>query len=436
VAFAIIMPKAGMAMETGTIVGWLKKEGETVLVGEPILEIETDKVVMEVEAEFAGVLLKITHGEGDEVPVTATIGYIGEAGESIAELPRETPAPGTTSASVAPVRSDADHPSGHRGAPAQPQQPQQPAPQTPPGHPGRSGTQVFTSARGRVAATPAARRQAAEAGIPLDQLHPSGDAGQVRLRDVPSTPPAPEGGVREPAGFAPSVQSPPGRREPLSAMRRAIADAMTRSQRIPQYTLHADVGLDRVLTFRARFEEIHGDRPGLTTIIVKALGLALADAPGIAACIDGESLVHPDRLGIGIAVSVPGGIVVPVIHRVAEMTIGELDDEVRRLVERAQAGQLSAVDLQDAVTTVSNLGAFGVTRFTPMITPPQSSVLGVSAVRTVPAIVGDAVIGQSVLGLDLTVDHRVTDGADAARFIQTVVRRLEDPESLSPTSFE
>ena len=437
-AFAVIMPKAGMAMETGTIIRWLKKEGDAVAAGEPLLEIETDKVAMEVEAEADGILLLIVRGDGDEVPVTETIGYIGEEGESMAELPRETPAAKTKPASG----EEPQFPAPKASAPDTAERVTAASESVSPAPPARANT----NARGTVRATPAARRVAAEHGISLAAVRPSGRSGEVIGSDLLAmigddcrgggqATPAPDlSPPQAPAasnlGPAAGIGDPADRREPLSPMRRAIAATMTRSARIPRYTLHADAYVDDLFAARADMEKKRGIRPGLTPTIVKALGLALADVPEFAAFIDGDSLVHPSSLGIGLAVSVPGGIVVPVMKRVSEMTMEELAGEFRRLVAGAQAGQLAAHDLRGAVTTVSNLGAYGITQFTPMITPPQSSVLGVSAIRSVPVMVDGVLTERRVLGLDLTVDHRVTDGAEAAAFMQTIVRRLEDPRSL------
>ena len=413
-AYAVIMPKAGMAMERGTIIRWLKAEGDAVAVGEPLLEIETDKVAMEVEAEAAGVLLRITRGEGEEVPVTETIGYIGAAGETV---PQDDEARGTPS--VSPKRPASPPPAVSSDTAAQDARAEVPE--------GRA------DGRKRVPATPVARRLAEAHGIRLDRIRPSGARGQVMKRDVLAAVEASAPGGTATAGpdspgFDPSAAR--GRREPLTAMRRAIADAMGRSALVPQFTLHADALVDRLNAFRADVERDLGVRPGITTCVVKALALALQKMPAIAAFLDGCELLHPELHGIGVAVSVPGGIVVQVIRDATAVSLLDLDAQVRRLAERARAGQLAAAELTGAVTTVSNLGAYGVSRFTPMITPPQSSVLGVSAVRGVPAVVDGVLAERRQLGLDLTVDHRVTDGAEAATFLQQVVRMLQDPLRL------
>ena len=373
-AFAVIMPKTGMTMETGTIIHWLKQEGDPVAVGEPLLEIETDKVAMEIEAEAAGVLLRIIRGDGDEVPVTETIGYIGAAGEDL---------PSAKTAGVVP-------------APA----------------PGASATAgVADSASGspitdRVRATPSARRLAGELGVPLQGVLPSGPIGEVTAGDV-----------RRAAG------SSAGLRRPLTSMRRAIAAAVTLSQQIPQFTTHADACAD-------------GLRPGITSLIVRALALALRETPEMAIVLDGDEIVEVPDAAIGIAVSVPGGIVVPVIRGAAELSVAEVDAEVRQLVEHARGGvpgthQASAgSDGPAVVTTISNLGMYGVSHFAPMLTPPQSSALGVGAVRSVPALVGGVLVERQRLDLALTVDHRIIDGAEAARFLGSVVEHLEEPHKL------
>jgi len=402
-AFAVIMPKAGMAMETGTIIRWLKQEGDAVAVGEPLLEIETDKVSMEVEAEADGVLLRIIRGDGEEVPVTETIGYIGEVGETMAEVLREAPAaeaePASGQEPVSPApRADVPGGVAKREAVGS-------------GLPGAvSPARANADARGKIRATPAARRLAGELGVALNSVSPTGRRGEVTADDVRRA----------------AVGSAPGTRRPLTSMRRAIALAMRLSQQIPQFSVYADACVDGLLDQRDETVDRDSGRPGITALVVRALALALREAPEMAIVLDGDEVVDRVDPGIGVAVSVPGGIVVPVVRGTAELSAVETGAEVRRLVDLARGGA-AGPDGSIAVTTVSNLGMYGVSHFAPMLTPPQSSALGVGAVRSVPALVDGALVEQKMLSLSLTVDHRIIDGAEAARFLQTVIRRLEAP---------
>lgn len=438
-AHRVIMPKAGMAMETGTVVRWLKAVGDRVATGEAILEIETDKVVMEVEAEASGTLLAILHDEGDEVPVTEVIGFIGEPGELIGEpLPTEFSAPAR----------------GLRPAAAQEAEPRpKTAPEPVVKHSARpdgaartgasSGAADVSPSSAVVRATPAARRKAMVLGVALPTVHPTGPAGEVRSADVEraagSRPAA--GAARDEAppqeSLAPEAQGSPtgaaapldfvvGSREPLRPIRRAIVRAMTTSQQVPQYTLYAEADVAAVVRRR------EGRGPGqppptVTSFVVQAVALAYRDVPEAAVIYGEDELIRIDDPGIGLAVSVPGGILVPVIRGAGSMKLDELDRVVRELGASARSGTIAGTGTDDGpvVTTVSNLGMFGVHHFAPMLTPPQSTALGVGTIRTVPAITDGALVERPVISLGLTADHRAVDGAEAARLLQAVVRRLE-----------
>ena len=498
-AQSVIMPKAGMAMETGTVIQWLKVEGDTVKVGEPLLEIETDKVSMEVEAEFAGVLLRILKGPGEVVPVTETIGYIGEPGEQVPEESASaTESSDAPASSGAAEGSDAAETAGASGATQ--------AGQAQPG-----ALQRLESNNGRVAATPAARRVAAEHGLNLRDARASGPAGEVREADVwsllessdagatadsikasslarriardqgvdltsvtgsgphgrivkedvlaattgqwPRTggPPASPAGTAEPgygvetgaaasaaAAPAPAAAAPVGaeeERRPISGMRKVIADTMLRShQTIPPVTLNAVADVGRLLDLRVelnrgvdrRLEE----KVSVNDLVMKAVARALMHHRALNATVQGNELVLHADANIGMAVALPNGLIVPTLRRVQDQTLGAVARQTKELASKARDGKLKPADLEGATFTVSNLGMFGIVSFNPIINPPQVAILGVCAISDTPSLDDGRLVNRKQMGLSLTIDHRVVDGAQGAQFLQTLVELIEHPAQI------
>ncbi len=496
-AQSVIMPKAGMAMETGTVIQWLKNEGDTVKVGEPLLEIETDKVSMEVEAEFAGVLLRILKGPGEVVPVTETIGYIGEPGE---QVPEESAS--AAESSSATVSSDAPASSGvAEGSDAAETAGASGATQAGQAQPG--AVQRLESNNGRVAATPAARRVAAEHGLDLSDARASGPAGEVReadvwsllessdagatadsikasslarriardqgvnLRSVTGSGPhgrivkedvlaaasgqEPSAGTAEPgygvetgaaasaaAAPAPAAAAPVGaeeERRPISGMRKVIADNMLRShQTIPPVTLNAVADVGRLLDLRVelnrgvdrRLEE----KVSVNDLVMKAVARALMHHRALNATVQGNELVLHADANIGMAVALPNGLIVPTLRRVQDQTLGAVARQTKELASKARDGKLKPADLEGATFTVSNLGMFGIVSFNPIINPPQVAILGVCAISDTPSLDDGRLVNRKQMGLSLTIDHRVVDGAQGAQFLQTLVELIEHPAQI------
>jgi len=392
----VIMPKTGMAMEEGTIVRWLKKPGDTVTRGEPIAVIETDKVTMELEAEDTGTLLGIVHGDGTVVKATHAIAWIGVPGEKI---------------EAAPVQQEPGSPHGATAA------------ATPTGQaPGAAVGTPLATVSGRVPATPAARRLAAEAGLELSTVKGSGPGGAVRARDV--------AGAAGAAGAAPAPVS--GTPLPMTGMRRAIADKMLRShQSVPSVTLVTRADVSELSELRAKINGAGGPKVSFTDFVVRAVATALREQPLLNSFIDGDRVVLRDEVNVGVAVALDAGLIVPVIRGADHLGVRQISEKLRGLSAGARAGSLVPADYAGGTFTVTNLGMYGITEFTPLINVPESAILGVGAIEEVLRRGADGtIVSRQLMSLCLTHDHRHIDGAPAAVFLSRVKALLENCWSL------
>ena len=426
----IIMPKTGMAIEEGTIARWLKRVGDPVSKGETIAVIETDKTTMDLESDFEGTLIAIVHKDGETVPVTQTIAWIGAPGEV---PPSET---GAASASTE-VRAGGDDAAGD-GVKAR-----------------ESAGSPSPRLEGKVHATPAARALASQRGIPLSTIPGSGPGGAVRVRDieraqaVKATPLArriaeqegldlaslkaagPSGKIRK-ADVQAHIQAPAGAgtTHSMSTMRRAIATRMLRShQQVPSVTLVARADVTELSALRQRLSS-HGQKVSYTDFIVRACALALREYPLLNSSLESDSIVLKDRVNIGFAVAVEGGLLVPVIHDADALGVRQISARAKDLAEKARTGALSAADTSDGTFTVTNLGMYGIAEFTPIINVPESAILGVGAIEESVRVVDGNVQQRSIMSLCLTHDHRHIDGAPAAQFLGRVRELLKDGYAL------
>jgi pyruvate dehydrogenase E2 component (dihydrolipoamide acetyltransferase) len=415
-ATEVKLPRLGQGMEAGTIVKWLKSEGDTVEKGEPLYELDTDKVTQEVEAEASGVLLKIAIAEG-EVEVGKTIAVIGEEGEEVAEpavagsangggpeVEEETAEEG----SRAPTR-DRERELG-RAAAAEGSAPE---------------PQQLGTAEGRVKASPLARRIARERGIDLRSVAGTGPEGRVVAEDVEraaaSAAPAPAG---VPAAPAEGVEI-----EQLSSLRKTIARRLTEAWQAPVFQLGLTVDMERALELRQRLVELHGDgvKPTISDLLTKVCAAALLRHRAVNALYKGDAVeLHPTA-NIGIAVAVPKGLVVPVIPGCERKSIAEIAAARAALVERARAGKLDQADLDGGTFTISNLGMYGIERFIAVLNPPQAAILAVGSTEQRPVVVDGEVVVRPRMELTLTCDHRAVDGATGAEFLGDVKAFLEEP---------
>jgi pyruvate dehydrogenase E2 component (dihydrolipoamide acetyltransferase) len=391
-------------MEAGTIVKWLKSEGEPVEKGEPLYELDTDKVTQEVEAEASGVLLKIAIAEG-EVEVGKTIAFIGEEGERV-EAPAEERADGDAARQVRKARERVK-------TEAEPE----------------ARTEVAEPARtdGRVKASPLARRIARERGIDLSAVRGTGPEGRVVAEDVEraAAAPAPTAGA---AAAAPAEEAEVVK---LSSMRRTIARRMTEAWQAPAFQIELSADMTRALALRERLVEQHAEgtaKPTISDVLTKLAAVALMRHRDVNATWAEDAVeLHPSA-NVGIAVALPeGGLVVPVIRSCERLSIAEIAAARAEVVGRAREGKLRQDDLEGGTFTISNLGMYGVERFTAVLNPPQAAILAVGAVEERAAVVDGAVVVQPRLDLVLTCDHRSLTGATAAEFLATLKTLLEEP---------
>jgi pyruvate dehydrogenase E2 component (dihydrolipoamide acetyltransferase) len=398
VATEVILPRLGQGMESGTIVRWLKSEGEAVEKGEPLFELDTDKVTQEVEAEAAGVLLKIAVTEG-EVPVGETVAFIGAAGEDVPEV-----------AAAAPKAEANAEPSGPEPTLVV-EAPQEAA--------------VAATTNGRIKASPLARRIARERGIELSAVRGTGPDGRIVAEDVER---AEAGGPAAPVATPAPVPSGEVERVPLTNIRKTIARRLAEAWQIPVFQLQASADMTRVDALVARLRERDPDvRVTVTDVLTKVCAQALMRHREVNAEFTEDAiLLHPSA-NVGLAVAAPQGLVVPVIHGAERLSVPEIAAVRADLVGRARENKLRADDLEGGTFTISNLGMYAVESFTAVLNPPQAAIVAIGATeeRAVPA--GGEIVVRPMLTLTGTFDHRAVDGAPAAAFLHTLVESLEDP---------
>jgi pyruvate dehydrogenase E2 component (dihydrolipoamide acetyltransferase) len=399
-ATEIKLPRLGQGMESGTIVKWLKSEGDPVEKGEPLYELDTDKVTQEVEADASGVLLKIAIAEG-EVEVGKTIAVIGKEGE---EVPEEAP------------------PAAEKPAP----EPARPAPKE--DEPDMASRVAESRDGGRIKASPLARRIARERGVELAQIQGTGPDGRIVAEDVERAAAAPAAPAPAPA---PAPAAAPGEveRVPLTSLRKTIARRLTEAWAAPAFQISMSADMTRALEIRARLVERAGDspKPTISDLLTKVCAAALMQHRAVNATFADDVIeLHPSA-DVGLAVASERGLVVPVIRGCERLTILEIAAARADVVGRARSGKLQQADLEGGTFTISNLGMFGVEQFVAVLNPPQAAILAVGAVEDRAVPVGGAVAIRPLMTMTLTCDHRALDGAVAADFLRTVKTFLEEP---------
>lgn len=440
-ATIVIMPKQGLMMEEGTITSWLKKEGEAVAAGEPLFEMETDKLTITMDAEASGTLLKIIHPEGDVVPITQPIAVLGEPGEDISALLEGGDAPAEAAAPVV-----------EETAPAAPAVERAP------------GERVFSSPRARLraeengvdisavpgsgpdglvierdvlavkrpAVTPLAANLAKAQGVDLAGITGTGPNGKITTADLPGSAPAPAAVEEAPA--APQ-QGRGTRREKMSGMRKAISRNMLASKETNAQTNHRiTVDMTAAIALRQQYKDL-GVKVSYNDIIVRACVKALTDMPIVNASVDGDSILYHDYVNVGTAVSVPGGLIVPVIKDADIIGLSGIAARSAELIEKAREGRLTDADYHGGTFTVSSLGMFDLDDFVAIINPPESAILAVGRIAKTPVVVTnsegeDEIAIKSMCALCLSYDHRIIDGAEAAKFLQKVKNYLQNPVLL------
>ena len=397
----VTLPRLGQGMESGTIVRWLKAEGDEVTKGEPLYELDTDKVTQEVEADFGGVLLKILVPEG-EVPVGTPVAFLGEAGEQVPAVetvaePEPVPEPVAVSGGTVPEQPSAE--------------------------PERVAGTVPVD--GRIKASPLARRIARERGVDLAALSGTGPEGRIVAEDVERALVAgpravPEAPARPRPGTVERVE--------LTSLRKTVARRMTEAWAAPAFQIVMSADMSRAQELRARLVERHPDeRPTVTDVLTKVCAVALMRHREVNALYADDAIeLHPSA-NIGIAVATERGLLVPVIPGCEALTVAEIAVARADLVGRTRDGRLEASDLEGGTFTISNLGMYGVEQFVAVLNPPQAAILAVGAIEERAVAGGGELVARPMMTMTLTCDHRTIDGATAADFLRTVKEFLEEP---------
>ena len=413
------MPALSPTMEEGTLAKWLVKVGDEVKSGDILAEIETDKATMEFEAVDEGVIAKILVAEGsDEVKVGTVIALIAGDGEEVgAAIP--TPAP---IAAGEPVAKDA----GETGA-------GQPAKEIT--APTRQPTAPKADTGDRIKASPLARRLAEQKGLDLAALTGSGPGGRIVKVDVDGT----TGGAIRAAPAAPTTQAAPAAIDTdiphesfkLSNMRKTIARRLTESkQQIPHIYLTVDVQLDALLKLRGELNkglESRGVKLSVNDLLIKALAAALIEVPECNVSLSGDQLLKYSRADISVAVSIPNGLITPIIAGADTKPVSVIANEMKDLAARAKDGKLQPHEYQGGTASLSNMGMFGIKAFDAVINPPQAMIMAIGAGEKQPYVVNDALSVATVMSATGSFDHRAIDGADGARLMQAFKRLVENP---------
>lgn len=430
-AVEVTMPQMGADMTEGTVVKWLKNLGDHVERGEIIAEIETDKATVELEAFESGELIKIVAGEGDIVPVGELIALLGEKGEQPADgAPssddKSDSKPGRTRVAKTPEPREPDDEAGE----------DEEAGDRPKARPARDGERVRIS--------PVAKRIAEDNDVDITTLKGSGPDGRILRRDVeqalsapteerPAKPEAAEPTAAPKAEQAPAPTAK-GELQPLSRIRTTIARRMLASkQHQPHYYLTLDVDMDAALAFRKTLNEAASEaqKVSINDLVVKACALALERHPKFTAQFTEDGLRFAEDIDINIGIALEEGLIAPAILDCGRKSLGRIAEDAKGLIDRAREGKLRSDEYVTGCFTITNLGAYGVEALIGIINPPQAAILGVGSVMAQPVVRdGELAVGQ-LMKIALSADHRVTDGAEGARFIKEIQALLENPVSLA-----
>jgi len=383
----IRVPALGESVSEATVAKWFKAVGEAVAADEPLVELETDKVTVEVPASSSGTISEIVAAEGDNVEVGALLGAITE---------------GAAPAKTAPAAKES-------AAPAAAKTLATPAAAAPP-------------AAGQA---PSVRRLAAETGIDPATVPGSGKGGRVTKGDM----------LAQAAGGSAAARGPREERVRMTRLRKRIAERLKEAQNTAaMLTTFNEVDMSALLKLRAdyrdTFEKKHGVRLGFMSFFAKASVIALGELPSVNAEIDGDEIVYKNYCDIGVAVSAPQGLVVPVLRDVEEMSFADIEKTIADFGKRARDGKMTMEDLTGGTFTISNGGVFGSLLSTPIINPPQSAILGMHKIEKRAVVVDDAVVVRPMMYLALSYDHRIIDGREAVTFLVRVKECIEDPQRI------
>jgi len=422
------MPSLGHTMEKGKIIEWLKHEGDAIAKGEPLVVIETDKVITEVESPAEGIVLRIVARPDEERPIGAPLAVLGAQGEQVSE-------------------AELQHMLGPTAAPT-PAAPV-PAPVVVP----RTDAVARDGGGERLKISPIARKLAEELGLDPSTIQGTGPGGRITKDDVLQVAEATKAGTSATTPAAAPTATPaaspvaaptapaPGRLSvsstiPLRGMRGRVAERMFQSwNTIPRVTEVMQVDMSTTVAFRdamlGQWEQQYGLRISLNDMITKAVAMALRHHPRLNATLENQEVRLHDSINMGLAVNLDEGLIVPVIFNADQKDLGQIAHTSRDLAEKARTGRLQLDEISDGTFTITNLGTTGIELFTPIINPPQVAILGVGMVQRRPVVVGDALAIRPSVYLSLVFDHRAVDGVPAANFLQEVKRLLEKPQDYA-----
>ncbi|MGT2925256.1 dihydrolipoamide acetyltransferase [Streptococcus caviae] len=453
-AVEIIMPKLGVDMQEGEIIEWKKQEGDEVKEGDILLEIMSDKTNMEIEAEDSGVLLKIVKGNGEVVPVTEVIGYIGAAGEVVdvkEAAAQPSPAQAAEQAAAQPVvsRQSASQKSEKvRATPAARRTARElnvdlsQVPGT--GANGRihqDDVEDFKAAQPK--ATPLARKIAEDKGIDLADITATGFGGKIVKEDVlavlAASQPAEEK-TSAPEAAPAAAELPEGVEIiKMSAMRKAVAKSMVNSYlTAPTFTLNYDIDMTEMIALRKKLIEPIMEKTGLKVSFTDLIGMAVVKTLlkpehqylNASLINDATEIELHKFVNLGVAVGLDEGLLVPVVHGADQMSLSEFVVASKDIIKKAQTGKLKAAEMSGSTFSITNLGMFGTKTFNPIINQPNSAILGVGATIPTPTVVDGEIAVRPIMALCLTIDHRIVDGMNGAKFMVDLKKLMENPFEL------
>jgi len=416
-AEVVTMPKLGFDMAEGTLIRWVIGEGESVKKGAILAEIETDKATVEVESTYEGILARHLVPEGEVVPVNTPIAVIAAPGEQVeAELPKVA-----AKEEVAPVPQVAPAP-----ASASPASPVSVTPSV-----------VEGQLPSGVKASPLARRMAEERGISLNAVKGSGPDGRITKKDVEGYLSAPVAVAAKPATApTPSPLEPiPSTAVPLNRLRAIIGRRMTEAkQHVPHFYVTHEYDMAALMALRQQINATlpEEEKTSVNDFIIKAAALTLREFPNLNASLDeaNNQIVHHGQVNVGVAVAVEGGLLTVVSHDTDRKPLLEISAEVRPMIARAREGKVRPDDIEGSTFSVSNMGMYDVEHFIAIINPPEAAILAIGSAREVPVIKDGQVVPGLRMKATLSVDHRVSDGAEAARFLLAMTKFIEQPIRL------
>ena len=414
------MPKLSDTMSEGTLVKWLKKEGDTVSMDEDIAEVETDKATMTMPSFDEGILYRIYVKEGETVVLGASLALILEPGE---EPPADADQAPSSASAADPAEDKAEKPVAEKAEAAAPAPA---AAKSPP-----PSVSSALSADGRIKASPLARKLAEEQGVDLRRVTGSGPGGRIIKKDVLNAPAGGGGGSN--LGLLPAPGSRGDQSIPLTGMRRVIAQRLLESKTtIPHFYLNIEIDTEPLMTMREQVNAAStangGPKYAVNDFIMRATVLATDSVPAVNASFQGDSILQHGEINLSVAVAIEEGLVTPVIRSAQMKSIKELAGELKELAGRAKDKKLTPAEMQGGTITISNLGAFGIGNFDAIINPPQAAILAIGTITKQPVVnAANQIIPGQRMWIGMSCDHRVIDGAVGARFLSELKRFLETP---------